>query len=59
MQANHRITSRWQTWSRKMTGLWYYAVDMSISAVPGDVSAWQTDRWTDRFSALYRWAQHG
>ena len=53
MQADHHINSRWQTWSKRIMCLWCYAVDMLMLAVPGELSAWQTDRQTDkRFSAL-------
>ena len=46
-QSDHRIHSQWQTsWSRRMMGLWCEAVDMLVSAVPGELTAWWTDRRT-------------
>ena len=53
-ESNHCINSQWQTWSRKITGLRCYAVDMLMWAVPGELSAWRTDRQTDGFSGTVK-----
>ena len=45
-QADHRTDSWWHTWRRRMMGLWCKAVDMVILTVPGELTAWQTDRRT-------------
>ena len=54
MQADHRNTLQWQTWSRRMMGLWCY---VNLSSPRRVIS--MTDRWTDRFSALYIYRLQG
>ena len=51
-QSYHRINLRWQTWSRRMMGLWCQTVDMSMLAVPRELTAWRTDGQTDRRTAF-------
>ena len=53
-QADHRIDSRWQTWRRKMIGFWCWAVEMAMSTVPGELTAWQTDGQTGFQLYIYR-----
>jgi len=55
MQSDHHINLQWQTWSRRMMGLWFKKVNVGWPRWVIGVTDGQTDRHTDNFSALYMW----